>query len=74
MAEIRIIIEDAFLDDLKQKLGTSKTNEVMQEALTLLDWAVDAKRHGRDIVSANAERSDFEKVLLPRLSKVKAIG
>jgi hypothetical protein len=73
MAEVRINVEDAFLDSLKQKLGTTKTNEVIQEALTMLDWGADAKLQGRDILSANVERSDFEKVVLPRLSKVKAI-
>lgn len=72
MAEVRITVDDAFLDSLKEKLGTTKTSEIIQEALTMLDWGTDAKRQGRDILSADAARSDFEKVVLPRLSKVRA--
>ena len=72
MAEIRIVIDDAFLDDLKSKLGISKSSEVIQQALAMLNWGADNAIVGRDIMSADASRSDLEKVVLPGLANAKA--
>jgi len=72
MAEIRINVDDAFLDDLKSKLGVSRSSEVIQQALAMLNWGADSALAGRDIMSADASRSDLEKVVLPGLAKAKA--
>jgi hypothetical protein len=72
MAEIKVSVPDEYLDALKKKLGTTKSTEVIQEALALLNWGADNAQNGRDIMSANSDRSDLEKVVLPRLSRVAA--
>ncbi len=72
MAEIRINVDDAFLNELKGKLGVSKSSEVVQQALAMLNWGADNAIAGRDIMSADASRSDLEKVVLPGLAKAKA--
>ncbi len=53
MAEIRVIVDDGFLDALKQKLGNPKNTEVVQDALALLNWGADERKNGRDILSAD---------------------
>lgn len=71
MAEIRVNVDDDFLDELKKKLGNPKNTEVIQDALALLNWGADAKKAGRDVLSADKDRKDLEKLVLPRLSQIK---
>ena len=70
MAELRFQIDDDFLDKLKEKLGTTKPTDVARDALTLLNWAVDEKRAGRDIASASGG-DIYAKVAMPSLDKVQ---
>ncbi|SCX62740.1 hypothetical protein [Nitrosospira sp. Nsp1] len=71
MAEIRVNVDDEFLEDLKKKLGNPKNTEIIQDALALLNWGADAKKAGRDVLSADKDRKDLEKLVLPRLSQIK---
>ena len=71
MAEIRVTVDDQFLEELRAKLGNPKNTEIVQDALALLNWGADASKGGRDILSANRDRTDLEKVVLPRLSGIK---
>lgn len=72
MAEIRVNVDDEFLEALKKKLNNPKNTEVIQDALALLNWGADAALEGRDIVSADKQRENLEKVLIPRLTQLKA--
>lgn len=48
MTEVRFQVDDAFLQNLQQKLGTSKSTDIAREALTLLNWAVKEKSESRE--------------------------
>jgi hypothetical protein len=71
MAEIRVIVDDEFLEALRKKLGNPKNTEIVQDALALLNWGADARKNGRDILSADPKRQDLERVVLPRLANIK---
>jgi hypothetical protein len=71
MAEVRFQVDDAFLQNLQKKLGTSKSTDVARDALTLLNWAVNEKSEGRDIASAE-DGNVHAKLAMPSLDKVKA--
>ena len=53
MAELRVQVDDAFMKNLQEKLGTNKTTDIARDALTLLNWAVEEKAAGRDIASSS---------------------
>ena len=69
MAEVRFQVDDAFLRNLQEKLGTSKSTDVARDALTLLDWAVQEKLAGRDIASTD-DGSVHAKLAMPSLQKI----
>jgi hypothetical protein len=70
MAEVRFQVDDAFLKDLQEKLGTSKSTDIARDALTLLNWAVKEKSEGREIASAK-DGDIHAKLAMPSLDKVK---
>lgn len=67
MAEVRFNVDDAFLEDLKKTLNTTKTTDVVKEALTVLKWAAKEKSQGREILSGNVS-SDADATNLVRLA------
>jgi hypothetical protein len=71
MAEIRVTVDDKFLEDLKEKLGNPTTTGLVQDALAILNWGADARKDGRDILSATPDRKDVERFTTPSLSRVK---
>ena len=71
VAEIRVIVDDEFLEALRKKLGNPKNTEIVLYALALLNWGADARKSGRDILSADPKRQDLERVVLPRLANIK---
>ena len=75
MAEVRFNVDDKFLENLQKSLNTTKTTDVVREALTVLNWAVNEKSQGREILSGtvsgnNADASDLVRLATPGLSNV----
>ncbi|MFA6152669.1 MAG: hypothetical protein WC716_15200 [Chitinophagaceae bacterium] len=65
--EIRLKINDKFIEELKQQTGISSTTQLTTEAFTLLKWAVTESASGRVIVSENKDGSDEKQVVMPTL-------
>ena len=70
MAEVRFHVTDDFLQNLQQKLGTTKSTDVMRDALTLLNWAVKEKAAGKEITSAT-DGNVSQQLAMPSLDRVK---
>lgn len=68
--EIRINVDDEFMDSLKARLKEAKGTEVTKDALTLLNWAVSEAKDGRVILSAKADGTDVHRLAMPALAKV----
>jgi hypothetical protein len=66
--EVRLKIDDAFLSELQQKLGTrAKPVELIRDGLTMLRWAVDEAAAGRFVLSTNAVGEDVKRLLMQPL-------
>lgn len=58
MARIDVIIDDEIMTRLKCRLGVSSNIKVIEEALTILNWAAGEKIAGKVILSAFENGSD----------------
>lgn len=69
MAEIRVQVPDDVMEQLKQSLGLRTNTAVVEEALTVLNWAAQEKSRGRMILSSSTKGKDVvqlaTKALLP---------
>ncbi|WP_157598220.1 MULTISPECIES: hypothetical protein [unclassified Rhizobacter] len=68
MAEIRVQIPDNVLEPLKERLGLKKNTDVIEEALTVLNWAAEEVGKGRQIYSANTDGRDVTRLATPALT------
>jgi len=62
MAEIRVQVNDETMAQLKRTLGLRTNTDVIEEALTMLNWAAEEKKKGRQIFSANSEGRDVTRL------------
>ncbi len=67
MAEIRVQIDDRLIEDLKKMLGLKKNTEVIQEALTMLNWAAQEKMEGRVILSSHPDGTSVVRLAMRSL-------
>ena len=52
-------------------LGIRTTTHVVQEAMTLLNWAVEERQRGRVILSALPDGSDVERLAMRSLIRIE---
>lgn len=74
MARMQIRMSDEkfkHIQELMQEIGIENQKELINEALTLYEWAVNQKKIGRIITSMNEKEKTFKEVETPILSKVK---
>jgi hypothetical protein len=72
--EVRLAIDEKFMEALQQRLEESRATEVMRNALTLLDWAADEVRKGRVIYSSDLDGTDVHRLVMPILSKIVPVA
>ena len=54
--ELRVRIDDAFVEKLQKDLGQDlKLTDIVREALTTYNWAVQQRRQGRSILAGSAD-------------------
>lgn len=68
MDQINLLVPSETMEKLRQVLGFRHNKRVIEEALTLLQWAALQKELGRTILSAAADGTDIEKLMLPSLA------
>jgi len=56
MAELCVEVGDAFLAELKRRIGVTDNTFIAREALTIINWAADQRIAGRDVVSTEGGR------------------
>ena len=71
MADIRVQVPDSFMDDLRKSLQLKTNTDVVQEALTLLNWAAEEKGRGRLILSTDKEGHNVERLAMKSLSVIQ---
>jgi hypothetical protein len=68
--ELRLHIDDAFMGRLQEALGYVKGTDVVREALTILNWAVQERQRGRLILSATKNGQGVAQLAMPSLDRV----
>jgi hypothetical protein len=66
MADIRVQIPDELADRLRRSLDLESNQDIVQEALTLLNWAAEERARGRVILSATTKGTEPEQVAFGR--------
>ena len=54
------------LDQLAREVGVTK-KDIINNALTLLEWAIDEVKDGRTIASIDAQENRYKELVLPLL-------
>lgn len=67
--DVFVRVDRSVMTDLKKRLGLERNTEVMQEALTMINWAADEKMKGRVILSATEEGLDVVQLCMECLKK-----
>jgi hypothetical protein len=70
--ELRMQVEDRFIEELQRSLGYMRSTDVVRDALTILNWAVRESAKGRVILSANSDGHDVARLAMPSLEKLSA--
>ena len=70
MAEIRAQVPDEFMDRLRKAMHLKTNTDVIQEALTLLGWAVDERGRDRIILSTDTTGGNVERLAMRALTMV----
>ncbi len=71
MAEVRLNIDEQFIDDLKSDTGVKKTSQIANDALVLLRWLVSESQKGRILISTNKDGKDAKEIVMPILENAK---
>ena len=71
MAEIRLTIDDKFMEELKRETGIDKASQLTAEALTFYKWAVNESRNRRVLITTDEKGGDLKKVVMPTLEMAK---
>lgn len=67
--DVRIKVPKELLDDMKKKMHKTKSSDVMQEAVSLLKWAIDQTSKGNTIMSGVIVEGN-EAITTPGLSAI----
>jgi metal-responsive CopG/Arc/MetJ family transcriptional regulator len=59
------------LDELMKETNIATRKELFNNALTLFQWAVKAKRAGRIVASLDEETGTAKEILMPALENVR---
>lgn len=63
--EVRFLIDQEFMKQLQDKLGSEKTTELAKTAFTVLNWAADEAKAGRFILSSAPDGSEVHRLAVP---------
>lgn len=72
MAEIRLTVDEKFINGLKKDTGIDKASQLTNDALTLLKWAVGEVKKGRILISTDEKGGDARKIVMPTLEMAKS--
>lgn len=70
--EVRLNIDDAFVKNLQDKVGSSvKATDLTRDALTMFNWAVGEVAAGRVVLSTSATGQEVHRLVMPTLMQVE---
>ncbi len=69
--EIRLNVDDEFMEKLRKKLKKNKASQIALDALTLLNWAADEAGKNRVVLSSTQEGDDVHTLVMPSLQQIE---
>jgi hypothetical protein len=69
--KIQIALDKDKFDYIIEKTGVKRSKDILNNALTLLTWAIEEEENGKRIGSIDEEHKMYKEVLLPILDNVK---
>lgn len=71
MVDIRLQVPEEVLENFQSKLSErTKPTDIVRDAMTLYNWAVNERAQGRVLLTSNAAGSDFTKLAMPSLESI----
>ncbi len=71
MADVRLSVNQSFMDELKNKTGVD-TTQLTADALTLFNWAVSEAKKGKILISVDQDGKNPVKFVTPVLENIKS--
>ncbi|MFV2057886.1 MAG: hypothetical protein ACC707_15575 [Thiohalomonadales bacterium] len=68
--EVRVSLDSNFLNQLEKRLGISKSTDLARVALSLLGWASEEVKEGRQILSTDSEGKQAHRLVMPELTNI----
>ncbi len=72
--ELRMVIDDTLMSELKDALGVKTNVDIVNNALTILNWATKEKEKGRMVLSAKEDGTNIQTLIMPALEMAKMNG
>ena len=69
--ELRVKVDDDFIDELKSLLSEKKATGMAKNAFSLLRWAADEMSNGRVILSSDPDGKNVRQLEIPGLLKTR---
>ncbi|MES0490583.1 MAG: hypothetical protein ABUK01_11350 [Leptospirales bacterium] len=67
-ARLNISVSEKTLNRLKKSTGIVKNQELMEQAILLLDWAVKERKEKHIVGSLDEKNQKYKEVVMPALS------
>lgn len=67
----QVTLKQDLVEFLKKTTSIKNNRELLNEALLLLEWAVEAASNGRAIGSISKDNSEYKEVILPSLRSAR---
>ncbi|RYE28170.1 MAG: hypothetical protein EOP42_17630 [Sphingobacteriaceae bacterium] len=74
MADVRLSINQDFMDDLSSKTGINKPADLTKDALTFYSWVISEVKKGRVLVTVDENGENPRKVVTETLKRAKLIS
>ena len=71
MPEVRLTVDEGFMNSLKNDTGITQTTKLADEALTLFKWAVAQAKEGRILISTDQNGGNAQRIVMPSLENAK---
>ena len=68
--EVRFMVDQGFIEKLRERLGGTTNSDLARSAFTLLDWASTETHGGRLVLSSNEDGKDVHRLVMPELVKL----
>jgi hypothetical protein len=71
--EVRFnLTDDEFMEGLQKKLQVKTAAEVVKQALTVMNWAVNEFQNGRVILSSDEKGQNVHRLVMPAFERLRS--